>query len=109
MRNPESESAFDDALGDPKISPADRCIAAYHKAQSRFKARDRQGAAAMFDVAAAACKTAGNTDLEIKSNYQAGRSYAFCGEHNIAIQRYQAAQVIDPSHSYSDDALLREA
>ena len=109
MRNPESESAFDAALADPKISAADRCTAAYHKAQSRFKARDRKGAAAMFDDAIAACKTAHNADLEIKSNYQAGRSYAFFGEHDIAIKRYQAAQAIDPRHSYTDDALLREA
>jgi soluble lytic murein transglycosylase len=109
MRNPESERAFDDALRDPKISAADRCVAAYHKAQSRFKARDRRSAAVMFDDAAAACKGAGNTDLEIKSNYQAGRSYAFFGEHDTAKQRYQAAQGIDPKHSYADDALLREA
>jgi soluble lytic murein transglycosylase len=109
MRNPESERAFDDALRDPKISAADRCVAAYHKAQSRFKARDRRGAAAMFDDAAAACQGAHNADLEIKSNYQAGRSYSFFGEHDIAIKRYQAAQATDPKHSYADDALLREA
>ena len=108
MRNPESERAFDDALRDPKISAADKCVAAYHKAQSRFKARDRKGSAAMFDDAAAACKTAGNADLEIKSAYQAGRSYSFFGEHDTAIKRYQAAQAIDPKHSYADDALLRE-
>ncbi len=108
MRNPESERAFDDALRDPKISADDKCVAAYHKAQSRFKARDRKGASAMFDDAAAACKDSGNTDLEIKSNYQAGRSYAFFGEHDTAIKRYQAAQAIDPKHSYADDALLRE-
>ncbi|HEX2690169.1 MAG TPA: transglycosylase SLT domain-containing protein [Kofleriaceae bacterium] len=108
MRNPASERAFDDALHDPKLSAADRCVAAYHKAQSRFKARDRKGAAGMFDDAADACKAAGNTDLEIKSNYQAGRSYSFFGEHDTAIKRYQAAQAIDPKHSYADDALLRE-
>lgn len=109
MRNPESEAAFDDALRDPKISAQGRCVAAYHRAQSRFKARDRKGAAPMFDDAAAACKDAHDADLEIKSNYQAGRSYAFIGEHDTAIQRYQAAQTIDPKHSYADDALLREA
>jgi soluble lytic murein transglycosylase len=109
MRNPESEAAFDDALRDPKISSADRCVAAYHKAQSRFKARDRKGASAMFDTAAAACKDAHNVDLEIKSEYQAGRSYAFFGEHDTAIKRYRAAQAVDPKHSYADDALLREA
>jgi soluble lytic murein transglycosylase len=109
MRNPESERAFDDALRDPKITAADRCVAAYHRAQSRFKARDRKGAAGMFDDAAAACKAAGNADLEIKSDYQAGRSYSFFGEHDTAIKRYRAAQAIDPRHSYADDAMLREA
>lgn len=108
MRNPESEAAFTAALQDPNISPADKCTAAYHRAQSRFKARDRKGAAPMFEAAAEACKAAANTDLWIKSHYQAGRSWAFIGQHKTAITHYRAAQVIDPSHSYSDDALLRE-
>ncbi len=108
QRNPESEAAFDAALADAAIAPTDRCVAAYHKAQSRFKARDRKGAAPMFDAAAIACRDAKHADLEIKSQYQAGRSYAFIGQHDVAALRYQAAQVIDPTHSYSDDALLRE-
>ena len=108
MRNPESEAAFATALADPKISAADKCVAAYHRAQSRFKARDRKGAAPMFEEAAEACKDAGNKDLQIKSHYQAGRSRAFIGEHQTAIAAYQTAQKIDPKHSYSDDALLRE-
>jgi soluble lytic murein transglycosylase len=109
MRNPESEAAFDSALADTTISAADKCIAAYHKAQSRFKARDRKGAAPMFDTAAAACQAVDNKDLWIKSVYQAGRSYAFNGDHTTAIDRYKAAQTIDKTHSYSDDAMLREA
>jgi soluble lytic murein transglycosylase len=109
MRNPESEAAFEAALGDKAISPADKCVAAYHRAQSRFKARDRKGAAPLFDDASAACKAAANTDLEIKSHYQAARSYAYIGQHETAIAQYQAAQTIDPKHSYADDATLREA
>lgn len=109
MRNPESEAAFTAALADPKLSVADRCVAAYHQAQSRFKARDRAGAAPMFDAAATACHAAANADLEIKSQYQAGRSYSFIGQHDVAIARYQAAEAVDPKHSYADDAMLREA
>jgi len=109
MRNPESEAAFDAALADTKITPSDRCVAAYHRAQSRFKARDRKGASTMFDDAVTACKAAGNTDLWIKAHYQAGRSYSFIGQHETAITHYEAAQVVDPKHSYSDDAMLREA
>jgi soluble lytic murein transglycosylase len=109
QRNPESEAELDLALADKAITPEDRCVAAYHRAQSRYKARDRKGAAPMFDDAAAACQAAKNTDLEIKSQYQAGRSWSFAGDHEKATARYQAAQAIDPAHSYADDALLREA
>ncbi|HEY1555695.1 MAG TPA: transglycosylase SLT domain-containing protein [Kofleriaceae bacterium] len=109
MRNPESEAAFTAALATKKLEPDERCVAAYHAAQSRFKARDRKGAAPMFDEALQACRAAKNTDLEVKSEYQAGRSYAYIGEHETAIERYRAAQKIDPKHSYADDAMLREA
>ena len=34
----------------------------------------------MFEDAVTACKTAGNTDLWIKSHYRAGRSYAFIAD-----------------------------
>jgi soluble lytic murein transglycosylase len=108
MRNPESEDAFDRALQDKSITIAEKCVAAYHKGQSRFKNRDRRGAAPMFDVAADACKDAKNVDLHVKSLYQAGRSYAWY-DHVTATDRYQAAQKVDPTHSYSDDAMLREA
>jgi soluble lytic murein transglycosylase len=109
MRNPESEAAFTAALAEPKITATEKCTAAYHRAQSRFKARDRAGASTLFDDAVVACKAAGNTDLWIKSEYQAGRSYAFINKHDVAVTHYQAAQKIDPKHSYSDDAMLREA
>ncbi len=108
MRNPESEKAFTEALDDPKLTAADKCTAAYNRAQSHFKTRDRKGSAPLFDDSAAACKAASNTDLEIKSNYQAGRSYSYFGDHDTAIKRYQAAETIDPKHSYADDAMLRE-
>jgi soluble lytic murein transglycosylase len=109
MRNPESEAAFDAALADPKITAAEKCVATYHRAQSRFKARDRNGAAPMFEDAVTACQAAGNSDLLVKSHYQAGRSYAFIGQHETAITHYKAAQTIDTKHSYADDAMLREA
>jgi soluble lytic murein transglycosylase len=109
MRNPEGEAEFTAALADKAITPEQKCIAAYHRAQSRFKARDRKGAAPLFDEATSACETAGNHDLEIKSAYNAGRSYSFIGQHETAIARYKASQTIDPKHSYADDGMLREA
>ena len=109
MRNPQSEAAFEAALADKKLDKAGRCVAAYHAAQSRFKARDRKGAAPMFDDAIKACRAAANTDLWVKAAYQAGRSYAYIGEHETAIDRYRQAETIDPKHSYADDAMLREA
>ncbi len=109
MRNPESEAAFAAAVAAPDATPADRCTAAYHRGQSRFKARDRKAAAPMFDDAIEACAAAGDKDLEIRAAYQAGRSYAFEKDRKTAIERYRHAQGVDPSHSYTDDALLREA
>lgn len=109
MRNPESEADFAAALTRPTITAAERCVAAYHRAQSLFKARDRKGAAPRFDEAGAACEAAGDVDLRVKSAYQAGRAYAFIGEHATAVERYRAAQTIAPTHSYADDALVREA
>jgi soluble lytic murein transglycosylase len=109
MRNPEGEADFVAALAAPGITPDEICVASYHRAQSLFKARDRRAAAPAFDQAVAACKTAKNADLEIRANYQAGRAYAFHGDHPTAIARYQAAQQVDPAHSFTDDALLREA
>ena len=109
MRNPESEAAFDDALADASITAEQKCDAAYHKAQSHFKARKYTESGPMFDTATAACKAAKNTDLEVKSDYQAGRSYAYGKDPGIAAARYRAAGAVDPKHSYADDAMLREA
>jgi soluble lytic murein transglycosylase len=109
MRNPQSEKEFELALADKKIGKTQKCDAAYHRAESRYKARDRKGAAPLFDDAIAACKTAGTKNLEIKSNFRAGLAYSFVGKHDVAIARYREVQTIDPAHSYADDGVLREA
>nr|HEX4316993.1 transglycosylase SLT domain-containing protein [Kofleriaceae bacterium] len=109
MRNPESEAAFAAVLADAHATPADRCVASYHAAQARFKARKYTDSAPMFDDALAACKTAGDKDLQVKSAYQAGRAYAYGKDPHVAAARYQTAGSIDPKHSYADDAMLREA
>jgi len=108
MRNPESEADFAAALAQPDLAAAERCVAAYHRAQSLFKARDRKGAAPRFDEAMTAC-TGVTSDLLVRAAYQAGRSYAFNGDHKTAIARYQAAEAADPTNSYADDAQLRTA
>lgn len=109
MRNPLSEADFSAALKAYGLTPEDKCVASYHLAQSAFKARDRTKAAPLFDAAFEACKAAANTDLTVKSAYQAGRSLAYLRNREDAIKRYQLAQTIDPTHSYNDDAMLREA
>jgi soluble lytic murein transglycosylase len=109
MRNPLSEADFTAALTAAGVTPAGRCVATYHRAQSVFKARDRQRAAPLFDEALAACRDAGNIDLQVKAAYQAGRSYAFIGQHDTAIARYAHAETVSPDHSFVDDARLRQA
>ena len=109
MRNPESEAAYAEVLAATDRTPADTCAASYYRAQSLFKARDRKAASVRFDEAIAACTTAGDKDLLVRANYQAGRSYAYLGEHPTAIARYRACGDADPTHSFADDALLRVA
>ncbi|MBP6847334.1 MAG: transglycosylase SLT domain-containing protein, partial [Kofleriaceae bacterium] len=79
------------------------------RAQSLFKARNRKEAAPRFDEAVSACTAAGDKDLTVRAAYQAGRSYAYNGDHKTSIDRYRAAAAADPANSYADDALLREA
>jgi soluble lytic murein transglycosylase len=109
MRNPLSEAEFTAALAAPGLTAASRCVAAYHRGQSMFKQRDRQRAAPLFDEAFAACQQAGNVDLQVKAAYQAGRSYSFLGQHQTAIERYVQAESLSPTHTFVDDARLRQA
>jgi hypothetical protein len=55
MRNAESEAGFAAALAVPGLTDESRCVAAYYRANSVFKARDRKRAAPLFDDARAAC------------------------------------------------------
>jgi soluble lytic murein transglycosylase len=109
MRNEPSEAAFRAALAAPDLDAAGRCVASYHLAQSVFKQRDRTRAAPLFDDAAAACEQAANADLAVKAAYQAGRSYANIGKHDVARERYKTAEARGPGHSFADDARLRQA
>lgn len=113
MRNPLSEADFAAALKAPGLTAESRCVAAYHRANSVFKDRDRKRAAPLFDKAIAACSKAGGSeraiDLTVKGAYQAGRAYAFIGKHETAIKRYKKAETVSPTHTYRDDARLRRA
>ena len=109
MRNPQSEADFAAALTAPGITAERRCVAAYHRAQSAFKARDRARSAPLFDEAYPACAQAGNIDLQVKSAYQAGRSYSLLRQPEVAIARFAQAEAVSATHSYGDDARLRQA
>ncbi len=110
MRNQESEADFEAALAAPGLDGEMRCVAAFHRAQSIFKQRDRTRAAPLFDEAHDACEKTQNRDLLVKSSYQAGRSYANLGQHDVALERYARAETdAGPEHSYGDDARLRQA
>lgn len=109
MRNPLSEAEFKTALSTPGITSDARCVAAYHRAQSVFKARDRKRAAPLFDKAITACKQAKNVDLHVKAAYQAGRSYAMSKQRETALDRYRQAETVSTEHTYVDDARLRQA
>ncbi|HEU5061106.1 MAG TPA: transglycosylase SLT domain-containing protein, partial [Kofleriaceae bacterium] len=110
MRNQESEADFEAALAAPGLDDEMRCVAAFHRAQSVFKQRDRTRAAPLFDEATAVCEKSKNRDLLVKSSYQAGRSYSNIGQTDTALARYERAEKdAGAEHSYGDDARLRQA
>lgn len=113
MRNVDSEDDFTAALSAPGLTPADACVARYHQAQSVFKQRQRARSGPMFDDAAAACEKAGNTDLQVRSLYQAGRGWNNGATRDArlkAIARFERAEGLAAAdHSYADDARLRRA
>jgi soluble lytic murein transglycosylase len=114
MRNTESEAEWKAVLVAPGLNDGLACVARFHVAQSVFKQRDRWRAAPLFDAAADACKKAGDDDLLTKSLYQGGRSWSAHGDKDPAAL-HKAASLFErvwrehPSHSYADDARLREA
>jgi len=110
MRNSESEADFTAALSAPGLDGEMRCLAAFNRAQSVFKQRDRTRAAPLFDEATTACENGANQDLKVKAPYQAGRSYSNIGDHEKALDRYQRAErAAGSEHTFGDDARIREA
>jgi soluble lytic murein transglycosylase len=108
-QNAESEEAFTTALGAPGLDPALACKAHYHRAQSVFKQRQRPRAAPFFVEAEAACRTAGDRDLLVRSLYQGARCTASGGDRAGATAMYAKLEAEFPEHSYADDARLRAA
>jgi len=109
QRNLPAADTFKSALKARPLTKAQACVAAYHRANSLFKAKKRKDAAKALDRAAKNCRRAKNADLTVKANYQAGRAYAYLRKRRIAIARYRAAETEHPGHSYADDARLRQA
>jgi soluble lytic murein transglycosylase len=114
MRNQESEKEWSDVLTAPQLTDELGCVARYHLAQSVFKARDRMRAAPLFDLAVDACGKAKNEDLLTKAMYQGARSWGTKGDKDLpslqkAIGLYERIWKEHPTHSFADDARLREA
>jgi soluble lytic murein transglycosylase len=114
QRNPESEAELRAALESGTLDPKQSCIAAFHLAQSVFKARQRPRAALLFDAAVATCEKAPQADpqvqdLHVKSLYQGARCHAARGEATLAAAIFERAEKEHPGHSYADDARLRQA
>ncbi len=108
-QNAESEATFAVALTAEGGNPALTCRAAYHRAQSVWKQRQRPRAAPLFAEAVTACQAAGDSDLLVKSLYQGGRCLATMGNRPAALANYARIEAEHPAHSYADDARLRAA
>jgi soluble lytic murein transglycosylase len=108
-RNQESETTFAAALGAPGLDADLECRARFYRAQSVWKARQRQRAAPLFDEAEGACARAANRDLHAKALYQGARCYATMGDRDGAAARYARVEAEHADHSYADDARIRTA
>ena len=124
MRNVESEAELRAALAAGGLDATQQCIASYNLAQSVFKQRDRPRAAALFDDAARLCdrgfKSEAATatgshadttivDLHMKALYQGGRCHSAKGELDEALACFRRAEQEHPTHTFADDARLRQA
>lgn len=113
MRNLDAEAELKAALAVGDLDGKQRCQAAYHLAQSVFKARQRARAASLFDGAADLCAAvAGDAaagDLHMKALYQGARCHAAKGEAEVAAKLFARAETEHPAHTYADDARLRQA
>ncbi len=108
-RNKLSLAEFTAALSAPGLDAEKKCVAAFSRANSVYKQRDRKRAAPLFEDAIKACNASTNKDLQVKSAYQAGRSYGLTSRSETAIARYLSIELKHPTHSYADDARLRAA
>jgi soluble lytic murein transglycosylase len=108
-QNVESEAAFTAALAATGLTPNLACEAAFHRAQSVFKQRQRPRAAPLFAEAEPACRAAGDRDLTVKALYQGARCVASAGDRAAARARYAQIEADFADHSYADDARLRAA
>jgi len=114
MRNEPSEVELAAAVDGVGLEAAQRCQAAWHRAQSVFKQRNRPRAAPLFDQAVALCEKApaGDAvaaDFHAKGLYQSGRCHAAMHEPGAALDRFARLYAEHPTHSYADDARVRSA
>ena len=108
MRNKRSETIFARALA-AKLTPKLRCNAAYLRAKSVFKQRQRDRAEPFFRQAAAWCRTAKEHDLVVKALYNQGRGLSKKGKFLQAARTFLSIERRYPKHSIADDARLRAA
>lgn len=106
----EAVQAVDSLLARAKalgIGDAERCEALYIKGSAIFKLRKRPASAPVFDLASKHCKKAGNTDLEVKTRYQAARGVYADGKYEQAAARFESLARDHATHSYADDSWVK--
>jgi soluble lytic murein transglycosylase len=109
QRNRKAAATMKAALRAPGLDREAACVAAYHRAYSWWKERRRTKSAPLFDQAIKLCARTKNKDLQVKSAYQAGRSYGKIRKYRTAAKRYARIEKYHKDHSYADDARIRRA
>lgn len=108
-RNPQSASDLRNAIKSGELGKQEICTAAFHRAESWWKERNRTKSTPLFLEAISLCKKAKDPKLVARSTYQAGRSYMRLQKYEKAIAQFQALEKNHPKSNYADDARLRRA
>lgn len=83
-----------------------RCKVVFYLGKSVFKQRQRARAAPYYLEAVKLCRAAGESELTVKSLYDAGRALMNARRYAEAIQALATIERDFPAHSYADDARI---
>ncbi len=106
QRNAAAEKELAALLLEKQLEPSRRCKLTFYLAKSIFKQRQRARSAPHYLEAVKLCRAAGESELTVKSLFDAGRALMNAHRYADAIRELATLERDFPSHSYADDARI---